>query len=217
MKPNSKVANENRIVLFYLSKYFYWLLLFLIIILVFVFYFFFVRPQLSRNDVTQYFNQKSEMEQLNFLKQQKSEVEAILNDFRQFSSQNSQGLEKLLPREKEIPNLILQLDSFAKESNLVLISFSVGGQQNSENEENVVSSFSNSNSEENLSIGELKLTLNFKTSDDIPVEELPAYVRLKNLISLIETNLRLMDITALNFANNNEEGFSLDLKTYFYQ
>jgi hypothetical protein len=157
------------------------------------------------------------MEQLNFLKQQKSEVEAILNDFRQFSSQNSQGLEKLLPREKEIPNLILQLDSFAKESNLVLISFSVGGQQNSENEENVVSSFSNSNSEENLSIGELKLTLNFKTSDDIPVEELPAYVRLKNLISLIETNLRLMDITALNFANNNEEGFSLDLKTYFYQ
>ncbi|MBI5621605.1 type 4a pilus biogenesis protein PilO [Candidatus Falkowbacteria bacterium] len=201
IKNNDYVMREERAILFYLHRYLYWLLLLTLTVLVLIFYFFIISPQLSKSDVLSYFNYKNEVEQLDYLKHQKNEVENIINDFDQFSQTDLGLLEQILPSQEAIPDLIVQLDHFTTESGLILSSFSV-------NQELPVRERSGAGAPASgLEIKKLDISLHLMGG---------SYQQLKQFVHLLETNMRLMDITSFGFSAEPGRGFVVNVVTYFY-
>lgn len=190
---------EERRFMFYLNKYFYWLLVAVILILMAGFYLFILYPRLTNGDVSHYFNYKDQTDSLDLLKKQKHEVEGVFAEYNKFSQENLKKLEPLLPAEKQVPDLIIQLDGFANQAGLVLSSFDIS--EKVSKDKKVVATVSQP------AVKELAISLNLRGGD---------YNQVKQFVSLVETNLRLMDITSFGFVPGGQQGFAVNLRTYFY-
>ncbi|MFA5358969.1 MAG: type 4a pilus biogenesis protein PilO [Patescibacteria group bacterium] len=191
--------NKTNPILFFVFRNFYWITFLVVATLVILVYLFIFRSQLTADNVAKTFSYRSEIERLDSLKKKTTEIKKVLSDFDSFSQDELIRLSQILPAEKDLPNLIIQLDSLAKQSGLALSSFSISEQVSTKK---VVDA-----QQATGSVKELIISLNLKGG---------GYNNLKQLVSLVETNMRLMDISSFVFAPNDSGSFTLSLKTYFY-
>jgi len=203
----SPIQKEKRFILFYLTKYFYWLLVLLILIILLLFYIFIFQPQLSKGLTLRSFALRDNIQYLEVLEKQKSEVEKLLTDYQNLQRTSSTLMEDILPLEQEIPNLILQLDALTRQSGLILSSFSLSEPVSRGTEVQSEDSMVEGEKEATGSLARLNISLILKGGD---------YQALKRLVTAIESNLRLFDIISLTF-NPASDSFNLSLRTYYYQ
>lgn len=141
---------------------------------------------------------------------QKEELMAKVERLKDKYEDNEESLKKvnyILPSEKKIPSLIVQIEAMTLEAGLILekIEFSVASQDKTTKVRTPA--------QEN--IGDYK-TLR------IDLDLIGDYLAFKNFLELIEENIRLMDIDSINFSPNySEEGelllfdFNTTLITYY--
>jgi Tfp pilus assembly protein PilO len=127
------------------------------------------------------------------------ELVSKIENLTKSSRENKESVEKtsyILPDSEDIPNLIVQLEALAFEQGLILekIEFTPIKQES----ENI----------ENYQI----LSVNIRL--------IGSYPGLKNFLKAVEENMRLMDISSINFSTPSEESlqifeFDLSLNTYY--
>ena len=108
-------------------------------------------------------------------------------------------ISNILPKEKQIPELLVQLEALAKENNLVLGSVSLAS--TAEGEEKAYKSLG------------------------ISLELAGSYSNLKKYLDSVEKNMRIMDITSLNFSATPvvAEGppdvfsYTVSMRTYYIE
>jgi len=125
-------------------------------------------------------------------------------------SDNKESIDKInfiLPRERDLPNLIIQLEALVLEQGLLLeqLELSVAEEGTSGKAE------------------ELRTTkttaMNYHTVD-INLGFMGNYSAFKNFLKAVEENMRLMDVDSISFSPESEENpgifkFNLRLKTYY--
>ncbi len=189
--PTGAKANISKIMLF-IDRTLWWWLFGLLLVLSLLWYMIFARPVLTTGHVLQSFVEKNKYETLDAARAQQQIVKQILAEYQRFTNQDLLAINQLLPTAKEIPHLIMQFDAMAKESGLNITSLSF----NYPDQDKIVGP----------GIQELLMTINLDGSD---------YSALKHLVRLIEKNLRLFDIVALQYSTSGT-GFTLTIKTYYF-
>lgn len=126
--------------------------------------------------------------------------------------ENRESLEKtsyILPSDQDIPNLIVQLESLALESGLILegINFSTEG-------ESLKDKATSARKTETGTIAKDYQTMT------VALELMGSYSGFKAFLQSIEENMRLMDVSSVDFSVENTEfgsfsDFSLRLRTYY--
>jgi len=177
------------------NRFLWWLVGALAILMTIVWYAFFVRPLVAQGSVIRMFVEKNKYEALGTARAQQREIEAVLQEFRQFSSQDLTVVGELLPDEQQIPQLILQLDTMAQEAGLVMgaVAFSYPPPA-----KQAVAEASR--------VESVIITVTMEGKD---------YTALKQFVTLVERNFRLLDINGLQYAPDGD-GFTITMTTYYF-
>lgn len=137
--------------------------------------------------------------QIKSLEDGKVKLDILKNLQDHFSAANRADLERLnifLPKEKDIPGLLLELQAIATQDNFTIVSLDVA-------EEKVLANSSETPAEGNIS--KLNIALNLKDG---------TYSDFKNLLRDLENNLRLIDTVSFNISPETDS-YSMNLRTYY--
>lgn len=149
------------------------------------------------------------------------DLQTLKASFESFSSQQMKRLREILPKEPDLPALFVQASDIAEKNNMALVSINIlkAAQQGAENvaqeeptQETTPPSggtpqeASPKNNELIAGIEELMITINVSGG---------SYTDLKNLLSDIERNLRLFDVTSINFGSIETRQYLINMKTYY--
>lgn len=110
--------------------------------------------------------------------------------------ESSKKIIDILPLEKDLPGIFVQLEALAIKNNLFLGSLDIAAGENLEEKEGVAA----------RQLNKLILTLNVKGGD---------YFTFKNYLADIENNLRLLDIKSIAYTPDSNV-YSLTLNTYYF-
>lgn len=131
-------------------------------------------------------------------KQQKQrylqELKELVGNYQRINQTDIDKLNQILPKDKDIAGLFVQLQALSRENGFILSSVNI-------NQEPVKSSKSGAKDE----IRKLNISLNLIGSD---------YQSLKRLLEAIEYNLRLFDVNAVYFSPGVPR-YSINLFTYY--
>jgi Tfp pilus assembly protein PilO len=191
-KPLSKKVPKKNIFAEYLAG-----MIFLVVIVVFGGLYLFISPLLAEyNEVN---NDVIEMRQSELEKQKKVLGELMeLNDiYEGVSPYLKDRINKFLPEDPDLPNLYFNINEIAKSAGYKIESIDVLVEE--EKDKNKKTSIKKQR--------EIEISVIFEGA---------GYGNFKNLINLIEKNLRLFDVQTFGY-NPEEETVGLTLKTYFYK
>lgn len=119
------------------------------------------------------------------------EIKKLIANYQKLDPSDIEKIAKVLPTEQDIAGLFVQMEAMTNESGLNLTGLDIS--------EKTVPEL------EKLQIKELDVALNLSGGD---------YEAFKKFLSIIESNLRLMDIISINFAPEATT-YALNLKTYY--
>jgi len=165
----------------------------LAIIIIFFGYLFLILPEnrkLLENKM-----KKQELEAA--FQEKREEINSIKNevvDYENLSPDLKEKINKILPKSKDFPNLYLQLGEISRESGLFLKSVQV--EEKKEKVEGVPKN-----------VGLLEIRLKLEGGD---------YASFKEFLNKLETNLRLFDVTSINFPPDLKS-FGLTMRTYYFK
>jgi Tfp pilus assembly protein PilO len=120
------------------------------------------------------------------------DIKKLISDYQKINSADVEKINKVLPAEEDIAGLFVQVEAMAKESGLNLLGLDIA--EKGETPELAKSK-----------IKELDITLNLAGGD---------YSAFKKFLSVVESNLRMMEIISINFAPEAAT-YALNLKTYY--
>jgi len=129
-----------------------------------------------------------------------------------------------LPKEKDLPDLIVQFESLAAAHGLVLESIGFGDFEKSQSSGGQAVSFEEEGIEESLLPADVQISAAKSVFRDLPVSLTVSgdYNSLKKYISGLENNIRSMTIQSINLggvsgeSSAGEDSFSFDLKLSVY-
>ena len=126
-----------------------------------------------------------------------AKLTAMKTDYEQLE-QSSQKILEVLPEDKNLPEIILQLEELAKKNNLTMTNINIAEDKPvAENNQNA----------KKVTIKKVILTTNLSGGD---------YFTLKNYLMDIEKNVRLLDIQSLAYSPVNNS-YDLMLNTYYLE
>lgn len=111
--------------------------------------------------------------------------------------ESAQKILAVLPAEKDLPNVFVQLEALAFKNNLFLRTVDIASPEEGVTDEG---------EGKRLKLNKLVITLNVAGGD---------YFTLKNFLADIEKNLRLLDIKALSYLPQNNS-YNLVINTYYF-
>ncbi len=159
-----------------------------ILVLVFLFL---LKPKY--NEISQFKQEfKTKQEELANKKTYFENVKKLISNYQKINSQDIEKIAKVLPSEKDIAGLFVQIEALAEEAGLNLLGLDIA-------ERKEVPEL------EKFKVRELGITLNLSGGD---------YFAFKKFLSAVESNLRIIDIDSINFAAE-AESYALSLKTYY--
>lgn len=120
------------------------------------------------------------------------DIKKLISNYQKITSADIEKINNVLPQKKDIAGLFVQMEAIAKESGLNLLGLDIAERKEPPELEK-------------LKIRELDIALNLSGGD---------YFAFKKFINAVESNLRIMDITSINFSPEAET-YALDLKTYY--
>ena len=121
----------------------------------------------------------------------------------------------ILPREKDIPGLFVQMQEIAKKNNFLLGSIAFSDAEfslDAKGEKENVNAQNNENADAQNSAQSISGIKEMNVSFIISGGN---YDNLKSFLSDIEKNLRLFDIYDINFGSTKEGPYSMNLRTYY--
>jgi len=153
--------------------------------------------------------------QENVLASQQANLAAV-HEFRETFQQTKLDIEKInqiLPIQESIPNLLVQLESAALESGLIFKSINFSTQNKEEQEtDSIISDLAPDTEEENQRQNRV---ISYKiTSIDLAIEA--SYKNLKKYLSVLENNLRIMDVVSISIKNSITDKYLINLKINVY-
>ncbi len=175
-----------------------------VIIILAVSYFFFLDPlykkvrqngQASLTNKTQY---------LKALKQHLVDLQKLQDNFNRLNGLEKDSLARLnfiLPTEKDLPGLFVQLEKIADDSGFVLTNIDISEQKGES-----LASKSAGSSTVSDKIKKLNISITLIKGN---------YEDLLSFLDAVEKNLRLMDVVSITFAAGESPAYAVNLTTYY--
>lgn len=132
-------------------------------------------------------------------------LQTINNDYSNINQDSINKIKKFLPNKPETESLIKKLEFVAKNNGVILNSLDIDADLDKPDEQTGKIIPPAPNLDLPAGVGVIKITMNLTGVN---------YSVLKNLISILEKSLRLMDIVSLNFSPADET-VSLNIETYY--
>ena len=193
----------------FLIKYFKFLVLFLVLLVLVLGYFFLLGPEYK--EIQTLIRNSQEQRQEMFLSKQKklNRLKDYIKSYEKFSSEEKEKIDYILPQKYNQEELFSELNYLVEKNNLILKNISVKGGKTQ------------------VEFGQTKEDIEKQVQD--PILKTPAgvqkyavdvsilgtnYYSLKNLLYTLENNLKLLDITQLNFSPGSKT-VNLTLMTYY--
>lgn len=209
-KKDKQVEKSSKLKLF--SFRYYKVITSVIVLLIVVSsYYFVLQPKYNEVSIGGRYNLSSLQEDLSNRQDYLSQLQDLNNNFDKISAQEKIKLEKILPRDSDVPGLLVQIESLALDHNLLLegVTFNevprvVQGASRRSNRgvvtEEVVDPLE--------SIDKVTVNLNLRSLDG------SGYTRVKEFLTSLEDNLRIFDVSAVFFTPDSPS-FSISLVTYY--
>lgn len=187
------------------------------VIILFLGYQYVVLPVIQNIKVGGTANLRVKEKEIEALSRYLQELKEMKSEFESVSREDLDRLNQILPSEKDIPGLMVQLQRIAQKNKLFLqnISFSTsetassaGGEneRTGANPENGAPGGENSGLGQEDSLRELRISFSVSEGD---------YEALKKFLSDIETNMRIFDVYDIRFGNTQEGPYAFNLITYY--
>lgn len=137
--------------------------------------------------------------------------------YQSYSESKIKTLMSILPREKDIPGLFVQMQEIAKKNNFLLgsIAFSDTGSSSDENAQGTGENANTENAENAHAKNSAQSVSGIKEMNVSFIISGGNYDNMKSFLSDIEKNLRLFDIYDINFGSTKEGPYSMNLRTYY--
>lgn len=166
----------------------------LTVVLILVFSFIFLlKPQYNKVRVSGALNLEAKQESLNNKKDHLSQLKELAENYSGLSAGDIIKVEKILPREEDIPGVLAQLEKLAVDNGFNILSLDINSVQ------------SLSRDKQQSLVKKLSLSLAIEGGD---------YASLKLFLDQLENNLRLFDVESLNFTAGSGL-YTLNISTYF--
>ncbi len=154
------------------------------------------------------FNLKSKQIELKTLERQLADLKALKQNLADLAGQDLSKLRFILPAERDLPGLLVQLEKIASENDFILLSVglsSASGPARLDSARPAKGAV-----EDNYGLKKLNLSLALAGGN---------YPDLLRLLDAFEYNLRLMDVASINFTpvqtSSSQSSYSLNLITYY--
>jgi len=194
-KPDQK--NKNLQFKILLSRYYKIITVVLVIAIVALGYYYILEPKYQQVGVGGAYNLDNLKNELAQKQKYLEDLKKLEASYQKVSQEKSEKLEKILPKDKDISGLFVQLQALAEEQGLFLDSVSI----------NEVPEAIKGNQAADK-IKKLGVSLNLTGSAN------SGYGEIKDFLSLLEYNLRLFDVNAVYFSPDSPN-YSINLFTYY--
>lgn len=140
---------------------------------------------------------------INELESKKSnlaQIEKVYDSYKKISQEEIEKLSIMLPPEKDVPSLFIEMEALAKESGLALNSIDVA-------QAGAVSI--------TAGVAEGSATLNMKKLNiNLKIQGIDSYDRLKLFLGNVEKSIRILDLNSLSYSPA-QDSYSISLVTYY--
>ena len=172
------------------------LTIFLVVVIILVLSSYFILlPKYQRIAIGGEYDLKTIENNKQSLEQYLADLKKLDKTYRQITSSQKEKLYKILPKEKEIAELFIQLAAIAEKNNFILLNINV-------NEQNTKKTKSTTSD----NIRKLDINMNLVGGD---------YSALKKFLHDVESSLRLLDIKTISF-NPDSNYYLINLVAYFH-
>ncbi len=182
---------------------YYGIVIFLFIIIIIASsYYFILNPKYQEARVGGRYNLNSLQQELNKRSSYLTDLKLLDSNYKKISSSSIEKMKMILPEERDIAGIFVQLEHLAQENGIFLAGISVNETESDDR---------------NIQISEkgrakrLSISLNL-----ISVNENGDYREIKNFLSSLENNLRLFDVNAVYFSPTSPN-YSINLFAYYYE
>ena len=181
------------------ARYYKWITLLIIIAIIALSYFYILEPKYQQVGIGGKYNLASLENELAKRKDYLDNLKQLVANYQKVSQEEIEKLKAILPEEKDIPGLFVQLQALAEEQGFLLASVSIN-----EMSENVIKN------EAPSGLQKLNISLNLIGRGE------SSYDEVKGFLSALEYNLRLFDVNAVYFSPDSPD-YTINLYTYYYQ
>lgn len=140
---------------------------------------------------------------INELESKKSnlaQIEKVYDSYKKISQEEIKKLSIMLPPEKDVPSLFIEMEALAKESGLALNSIDVA-------QAGAVSI--------TAGVAEGSATLNMKKLNiNLKIQGIDSYDRLKLFLGNVEKSIRILDLNSLSYSPA-QDSYGISLVTYY--
>jgi len=207
MAEAKKNKKRNSALTLALIRYYRLITALLVVVIIFLSYQFILEPKYQQVSLGGQYNLATLEEELNKRETYLKSLKELSGNYQKISQDQIENLKKILPAEKDIPSLFVQLQTLTKQYNLMLATISIN--ETSE----TPPTKKNKAQEETSPVQEIKkmdISLNL-----IGEEGENNYLAIKEFLSALENNLRLFDVNSVYF-NPTSANYSINLFTYYY-
>lgn len=187
-----------------IDKYFAYGIVLVIIFVGLGGYWLFLGPQLQTVQRTGLFESKNKQDELAAKKLDLEKIKALASEYSALNLSELEKISKALPTHPRIPDIFAQFEVLAQKNQIIVSSLSVHegtALPARQGEQQIDKAVLNR-------IGVLDITLK--------VGALDSYEKLKAFLNSIESNMRLVDLTSLQYLGQNDhDTYSLNLKSYY--
>lgn len=188
--------------IFHFFNKYYILITVILIIIIFTFsYLYFFKDEISEIRKVGVVDYQKKLDELEVKKRNLSELKSVFEKYEKLRKEEIEKLDMILPSDKDIPSLYIQLDAFAKDVGLNLSSIEIA-------EKGVTTLKANQPGSTATSLG-LK-----SVSISIAIKGIDSYSKLKLFLNSIEKNIRLFDISSITYSPS-VDAYKISLTTYY--
>jgi len=196
MVQNEKDKIKKTAWIKFLVRYNKMLTLLLVVLIVSLSYFLVIAPKYESISIGGQYDLDALIQKREQQQQYLAQLKLLNENYQRISQGDASKLDKVLPSQKDIPGLFIQLQALAAENNFRLIAVNIDEEADQAIDENKIAG-----------IKRLNISLNLVGGN---------YLSLKQFLEDVESNLRIFDVNAVYFSPDSEN-YSVNLFTYYFE
>lgn len=186
----------------FINQFYIYIAIFLVIIMVVAGYFFFFKQEYGKIREVGIVDLQGKQNELEAKRSRLSEIEKAHESFKKISGEEIKKIATILPKGKDTPSLLIEMEALAKENGLILSGIDIA--------ETGAISVPVQAQEGAASLNIKKININFK------IQGINSYDKFKTFLSSIEKDIRLLDLNSLTYSPA-ADSYSISLVTYYQE